>query len=125
VKRFSYVLAALSLLVLAACGGGSGPTPEGVVTVQVENRNASTVDVWASGEGGRLRLGTVLPGGTGLFGVPASLVSAPPYQLQLQVGPSGLGRESYTTPALSLRPGAQVQVTVQRNVRSSGYRVKG
>jgi hypothetical protein len=124
VKRFSFVLAALSLLLLSACGGSSGPVPEGVVTVQLVNHNASMVDVWASGDGGRLRLGTVLAGQTGLFGIPSSLVSAPPYRLQLEAGPSGLGRDAYTTPTLTLQAGSRVLLTVQPNVRSSSYKVK-
>jgi hypothetical protein len=91
------------------------------VTIQVTNDNPQDVDVFvSSGEGQRQRLGTVTSAQTQSFTVPAS--AAHSNGMRLFVHPIGGGGD-YSTGALTITPGDQVDLRVAPVVRQTSYMI--
>lgn len=117
----------LGLLLLGACArGGSGggdasaePVPEPVaepVRVEVLNRYALPMEIYAVGSGINYRMGLVHPGMTGSFVVPPGLVGGGSVEFRAQ--PSVRG-PSFRSAALLLAPGAVVDVLITAQLFNS------
>lgn len=112
-RRQPVLVLLLLLLGLAACGGPK--TPEEVepalppVAVEVKNLYALPVEITARGNASFYHLGTVHPGMTGSFSVPANLTLNG--SVELMVSPNTNIRPFLSGPLL-LSPGAIVDVVV-------------
>jgi hypothetical protein len=104
---------ATALLTISACshGGGGGevrPT-EIPVSVEVNNRHALPMEVFAVGSGITQRLGTVHPGMASHFTVPANLVGNG--SVTFEARPTGSG-QPFRSGEILLAPGAVVDFTI-------------
>jgi hypothetical protein len=100
------------LLTASACArsGGGEPAPAaGSVEVQVTNRNALPMEVYASGSGINHRMGTVHPGMNGNFVIPQNLVGGG--SVQFEARPSGGGRP-FRSGEVMLAPGSLIQFQI-------------
>jgi hypothetical protein len=100
------------LLLTAACarGGTDGPQPsDSPVRVEVTNRHALAVEVYAIGNGITQRLGTVHPGLNAHFVIPANLTTSG--GVELQVAPTA-SNERFRSGELLLAPGRIVELIV-------------
>jgi hypothetical protein len=113
------------VLVLGACGvtqPGVRSAPSGsAATVQVNNHNWSDMVVYLVRSSMRIRLGTVTSMGSREFRLPNAVVEAG-VDIHLQAEPIG-SRERYRTPALQVRPGQQVELTLQNRLSISSVSV--
>jgi outer membrane biogenesis lipoprotein LolB len=115
------VLAALALL--AACSKNPPPdmpdpnSPEGDVAFVIENRRSDDVVVELVRDGQRQRLGLITAQNRSVFTLRWSqVVNAS--RLVLSIHPIG-STARYTTEALILRPGSEVDLTVNQVLRQS------
>ena len=119
----SWLPSVLLVPMLAACSHNPPPpepelgTPAANVVVSVQNQNLSDVDVFASVNGVRQRLGTVTSQGSSSFEVNWGQIG-PAGRFSLIVSPIG-GRGAYRSGALTVRPGSQVSLTVAPVLRNS------
>jgi hypothetical protein len=108
------------LLCASACGKGNGtdaPTPnDSPVRVEVINRHALAVEVHAVGNGIDQRLGTVHPGLSARFVIPANLTTSG--GVELQVGPTA-SNQRFRSGELLLAPGSVVDLIVTPQLFSS------
>ena len=110
----------LVLLTASACarsGGSDEPQPaQARVHLQVTNRNALPMEVYASGSGIDHRMGTVHPGMGGHFLVPQNLVGSG--SVRLEARPSG-GGQPFRSGDLLLGPGSIVELVIAAQLFSS------
>jgi hypothetical protein len=108
------------LLCASACGKASGtdaPTPnDSPVRVEVINRHALAVEVHAVGHGIDQRLGTVYPGLSARFVIPANLTTSG--GVELQVWPTA-SNQRFRSGELLLAPGSVVDLIVTPRLFSS------
>jgi hypothetical protein len=112
VLRGLRILAPALLLTASACArsGGEELEPTGTaVSVEVTNRHALPMEVYAMGSGITHRLGTVHPGMAGHFVVPQNLVGNS--SVRLEARPSGNG-QPFRSGEILLAPGAVVDFVI-------------
>jgi hypothetical protein len=100
------------LLCASACakGGTDGPVPDdSPVRVEVINRHALPVEVYAVGKGIEQRLGTVHPGMNARFTIPANLTTSG--GVALLAGPTA-SNQPFRSGELLLAPGSVVDLVV-------------
>ena len=109
------------ILTSSACarsGGNNEPAPErsdGRVYVQVINRNALPMDVYALSGGINHRMGTVHPGMSSQFFLPQNLSNS---SVRFEARTSG-GGQPFRSGDLQLEPRAIVQFTIAAQLFSS------
>ena len=109
--RFRALIPVL-LLTASACahpGSGAAAPTAGSVEVQVINRNALPMEVYASGSGINHRMGTVHPGMGGNFVIPQNLVGSG--SVQFEARPSG-GGQPFRSGEVLLAPGSFIQFLI-------------
>lgn len=107
------------LLTASACahsGGGAAAPTAGSVEVQVTNRNALPMEVYASGSGINHRMGTVHPGMGGHFVIPQNLVGSG--SVQFEARPSG-GGQPFRSGEVLLAPGSLIQFQIAAQLFNS------
>lgn len=108
------------LLAAVAClqgSGGGGVSPADVpVRVEVTNKYALSVEVYAVGAGIRYRLGTVHPGMASVLTVPPALVGGG--QVEFHAGPN-TGGGSYRSGGLLLSAGTIVDLVIEAQLFNS------
>ncbi len=115
--------AALALTLLAACSKNPPPdlpdpnSPEGDVVFMVENRRSDDVVVELVRDGQRQRLGLVTAQSKTAFTAPWSRVLNAS-RVALLLHPIGSSAR-YVTENLILRPGSEVELTVNQSLRQS------
>jgi hypothetical protein len=112
VLRGLRILAPALLLTAYACTRSTGDElqPTGSpVTVEVTNRHALPMDVYAMGSGITQRLGTVHPGMAGHFVVPQNLVGNG--SVRFEARPSGNG-QPFRSGDILLAPGSVVDFVI-------------
>lgn len=100
------------LLCASACakGGADEPHPtDSPVRVEVTNRHALPVEIYATGHGITKRLGTVHPGMNAHFAVPANLTTSG--AVELQAAPTA-SNERFRSGQLLLATGTIVELIV-------------
>ena len=111
--RRLWMVVSVLLLSTASCARGGGadePHPnDSPVRVEVTNRHALPVEIYAVGGGTSRRLGTVHPGMNAQFAVPANITTAG--DVELEAGPNASGQRFRSGPLL-LAPGTIVQLIV-------------
>jgi hypothetical protein len=120
VVRVSPVLVLALLLVAPACarsGGEAAPnTGSGRVELEVTNRNALPMEVYATGSGITHRVGTVHPGMEGNFLIPQNLVGSG--SVLFEARPSG-GGQPFRSGEILLAPGTLVQFQIAAQLFNS------
>lgn len=118
-RRLGVLVPAL-LLTASACarsGAGDEPEPnEGRASVEVTNRHALPMEVYAFGSGITHRMGTVHPGMAGHFSVPQNLIGSG--SVLFEARPSGGGRP-FRSGDLLLAPGAVVDFVIAAQLFNS------
>jgi len=113
------LLGAALLLTVSACahstGGTAAPTA-GSVKVEVTNRNALPMEIYAIGSGINHRLGTVHPGMDGHFVVPQNLVGNG--SVVFEARPSG-GGQPYRSGETLLAPDAVIEFLIAAQLFNS------
>lgn len=107
------------LLLASACArssGGATAPAAGSVEVQVTNRNALPMEVYASGSGIHHRMGTVYPGMSGNFVIPQNLVGIG--SVEFEARPSGGGRP-FRSGGIMLAPGSLIQFQIAAQLFNS------
>jgi hypothetical protein len=110
-------------LVVGACGvadsgARSAPAPRMErATVHVTNNNWSDVRIFAVYQGQRVRLGTVTSMGSQVLRIPQTMVRAAG-NIRLLVDPIG-SNDTFVSEPLHIRPGQQVEFTVQNHIAIS------
>jgi hypothetical protein len=108
------------LLLCAACAGGGGPDEprpsDSPVRVEVINRHALPVEIYAVGNGINQRLGVVHPGMNAQFPIPANVTNSG--SVELQAGPTA-SRQRFRSGQLLLAPGTIVELVVATQLFSS------
>jgi hypothetical protein len=107
------------LLLSAACAGGgtNGPHPsDSPVRVEVTNRHALPVEVYAIGNGINQRLGTVNPGLDAQFPIPANVTNSA--GVELLAAPTA-SNERFRSGKLLLAPGTIVELIVAPQIFNS------
>lgn len=100
----------LSIAFACARGGADEPHPnDSPVRVEVTNRHALPVEIYAFGHGINKRLGTVHPGMNAHFAIPANLTTSGAVELEASLTASG---ERFRSGELLLAPGTIVQLIV-------------
>ena len=110
--RRVWTLAPSLLLCASACakGGTEGPNPtDSPVRVEVTNRHALAVEVYAVGSGISQRLGTVHPGMSAHFALPGNLTTSG--SVELEVTPTA-SNQRFRSGQLLLAPGTIVELRV-------------
>ncbi len=111
--RRVWMLAPVLLLCTTACARGNAadePHPnDSPVRVEVTNRHALAVEIYASGSGITQRLGTVHPGLDAHFVIPANLTSSG--SVELEAAPPA-SSQRFRSGALLLAPGTIVELIV-------------
>jgi hypothetical protein len=123
VRRWAMLLLAVPLL---SCSRGlqqRGDVEDGPVTIVVENRNFLDVTVYAVLGSGRVRLGQVTGSSSATFDVPLRRISASG-DVRFNVDPIGSNR-TWTSDALHLYAGQEVELIVESDVRRSPFSVRG
>jgi hypothetical protein len=113
-----WFLAAGAVLAGTACtksSGGPVPPATGPAHVEVTNRYALPVEIYAVGSSITQRLGTVNPGFDAHFVIPAALLSS---SVELQARPN-TSVAPYRSGPLLLSPGAVVDLVVAAQLFSS------
>ena len=113
------ILAPGLLLAASACAhsGGDELQPTGSpVSVEVSNRHALPMEVYAMGSGITHRLGTVHPGMSGHFVVPQNLVGNG--SVRFEARPSGNG-QPFRSGEILLAPGAVVDFVIAAQMFNS------
>ena len=111
-RRLSMVVSVLLLSTAGCARGGSTDEPhpsDSPVRVEVTNRHALAVEIYATGGGTSRRLGTVLPGMSAHFAIPANITTAG--DVELEAGPNASPQRFRSGPLL-LSPGTIVQLIV-------------
>jgi hypothetical protein len=119
VYRDWWVLAGL-LLTVSACGRHRTEEPEPVnspVRVEVHNKYALPMEIYAVGAGTRYRLGLVHPGTTAQFAIPQTVIGTGSVELQAQ--PSADARQLARSGPLLLSPGAVVDFEITQQLFNS------
>lgn len=120
-RRGSRVLMLGPLLAAVAClqgSGGSGVSPaDARVRVEVTNKYALSVEVYAVGAGIRYRLGTVHPGMASVLAVPPALVGGGP--VEFHAGPTNTGGGFYRSGGLLLSAGTIVDLVIEAQLFNS------
>jgi hypothetical protein len=114
-----WTLAPVLLLSAAACarGGGDEPHPsDSPVRVEVTNRHALPVEIYAVGSGISQRLGTVHPGLDAHFVIPANITSSGGVELEASPVASN---ERFRSGELLLAPGTIVELIVAPQIFNS------
>jgi hypothetical protein len=113
VLRGSWLLVPVVLLAGSACARGHGgtvaPGDSPPVHVEVTNRYALPVEIYAVGAGITHRLGTVHPGMAAHFVIPQTMIGGGPIELQASPGTSS---RDFRSGQLLLSPGAVVDFVV-------------
>jgi hypothetical protein len=112
VFRSVWMLVPVLLLSASACARGSTDEPhpnDSPVRVEVTNRHALPIEVYAVGNGINQRLGTVHPGMDAQFVVPANLTTSG--GVELQAGPKA-SNQRFRSGELLLAPGTIVELIV-------------
>jgi hypothetical protein len=107
------------LLCAAGCarGGANGPHPsDSPVRVEVTNRHALPVEVYAIGNGISQRLGTVNPGLDAQFPIPANVTNSA--GVELLAAPTA-SNERFRSDKLLLAPGTIVELIVAPQIFNS------
>ena len=108
------------LLLAAACARGTGADAPNASThpvrVEVTNRHALAVEVYAVGSGMEQRLGTVHPGMNARFTIPFNLTTSG--GVELLVGPEA-SNQRFNSGELLLAPGSVVDLIVTPQLFSS------
>ena len=111
--RRVWMLVPVLLLCTAACARGGdvgGPHPsDSPVRVEVTNRHALAVEIYAVGNGISQRLGTVHPGMNAHFAIPANITNSG--DVELEAAPNASSQRFRSGPLL-LAPGTIVQLIV-------------
>ena len=111
--RRVWMLVPLLLLCTTACARGGGadePHPsDSPVRVEVTNRHALAIEVYAVGNGISQRLGTVHPGMNAHFAIPANITNSG--DVELEAAPNA-SRQRFHSGPLLLAPGTIVQLIV-------------
>jgi len=120
VRRRWYVTAVGLLLAGTACargpGGGAVSPADAPVRVEVTNRFALPVEVYAVGAGMRYRLGMVHPGMVARLTVPPAMVGGG--QVEFHAGPNA-GGGTYRSGGLLLSPGSIVDLVIEAQLFAS------
>ncbi len=118
--RVSRVLVLAVLLAAPACarsGGEAAPNAgSGRVELEVTNRNALPMEVYATGSGITHRVGTVHPGMEGNFLIPQNLVGSG--SVRFEARPSG-GGQPFRSGEILLAPGTLVQFQIAAQLFNS------
>jgi hypothetical protein len=85
--------------------------------VEVHNKYALPMEIYAVGAGTRYRLGTVHPGTTAQFAVPQTVVGTGSVEFQAQ--PNADGRQLARSGPLLLSPGAVVDFEITQQLFNS------
>jgi len=113
VLRRVWMLVAVLLLGATACargGGADGPHPsDSPVRVEVTNRHALAVEIYATGGGIGRRLGTVHPGMNAHFVIPTNITTSG--SVELEAAPAA-SSERFRSGQLLLAPGTIVELIV-------------
>ena len=115
-----WILVSGLLLTGTACARHRSEEPQPVdspVRVEVRNKYALPMEVYAVGAGTRQRLGLVHPGMVSQFVVPHSVLGSGSVEFQAQ--PSATGRELARSGPLLLSPGAVVDFVIAAQLFSS------
>jgi hypothetical protein len=91
------------------------------ITVHVTNHNWQNVVIYAVRGGSRVRLGDVVTGQSVTFTIPHDLVEGGG-QISLLVDPIG-GSGRYSTGAILVSPGQQIELTVENHLPTSSWSV--
>ena len=100
------------LLLCTACARGNPDEPhpsDSPVRVEVTNRHALAVEVYAMGHGVTRRLGTVHPGMDAHFVIPANITTSG--AVELEAAPAA-SRQRFRSGQLLLAPGTIVELVV-------------
>jgi hypothetical protein len=120
VLRGLRIVVPVLLLIASACarsGGSDEPQPsEARVYVQVMNRHALPMEVYATASGISHRMGTVNPGMNTQFFLPQNLVGSG--SVRFEARPSG-GGQPFRSGDILLAPGSIVEFTVAPQLFSS------
>ena len=117
--RSVWALVPCLLLWTTACakGGADEPRPnDSPVRVEVTNRHALAVDIYAFGSGISQRLGTVEPGMEARFAIPVNITKSG--SVELQASPTA-SNHRFRSGALLLAPGTIVELVVAPQLFSS------
>ena len=117
-RKLLAVAAALLLFACARSGGSDEPTPDrsdGRVYVQVINRNALPMEVYAQAGGINHRMGTVHPGMSSQFFLPENLSNS---SVRFEARTSG-GGQPFRSGDLQLVPRAIVEFRIAPQLFSS------
>ena len=121
------LLAAALVLVAAGCGGGGRPVGSAVgdpfsgdnmsteIQVRVRNSNFYDASLTALSDTGRRRLGTVGGNQTAVFTMPWTFTGGLRVEIDLLAGPT------CTTDAITVSPGATVEIDILPDFTSSTY----
>jgi hypothetical protein len=113
------VLASALVLTVSACAhsGGSEVRPTGSpVSVEVTNRHALPMEVYALGSGISQRLGTVHPGMDSHFTVPQTLIGNG--SVRFEARPTG-GGQPFRSGDILLAPGSVVDIVIAAQLFNS------
>jgi hypothetical protein len=119
VLRSAWALVPCLLLWTTACakGGADEQRPnDSPVRVEVTNRHALAIEIYASGSGISQRLGTVDPGMEARFAIPANITKSG--SVELQASPTA-SNQRFRSGALLLAPGTVVDLIVAPQLFSS------
>ncbi len=106
------VLVPWLLLAVSACsksGGGEVRPNDEPVSVEVTNRHALPMEVYAVGSGINHRLGTVHPGLSSRFVLPQNLIGSGAVQFEAR---PGVNRQPFRSGEILLAPGAVVDFVI-------------
>jgi len=123
VRRWAMLLLAVPLLVSCSRGMRRADADDGPVTIFVENRNFLDVTVYAVLGSGRVRVGQVTGSSSATFEMPLRRISAAG-DVRFNVDPIGSNR-TWTSDALHLYAGQEVELIVESDVRRSTYSIRG
>ncbi len=128
IRKLATAVAAIALT--AACAPASqgledSPAPRGrqVATVEVENNNWATMNVFVVQGSSRIRLGTVTSMNRAVFRIPTSLLSTSG-GMRLVADPIG-SLNAYTTSPIQVSPGERIEFTIQNHLAISSVSVWG
>jgi len=99
------------LFISVACAGGSNSSvqPTQAAWVDASNAFALSVELYAIGSGRTHRLGTVHPGMSARFAIPAAMLGNGPIELQARAGAAG---GTYNSDPLLLSTGSVVDFRI-------------
>jgi hypothetical protein len=103
--------------------GDLAPRGRAATTLEVENNNWATMNVYALRGSSRVRLGTVTSMSRAVFRIPASLLNAAG-DVRLMADPIG-SSNTHVTPSIQVNPGERIEFTIQNHLATSSVSVWG